>query len=36
MAKLLKLEKIINQFSKEINVDKTNILMMLLGDQNAG
>ena len=32
MAKLLKLEKIVGQFSKEIGVDKGNILMMLLGD----
>ena len=31
----MKLEKIIGQFAKEINVDKSNILMMLLGDQGS-
>jgi hypothetical protein len=35
MAKLLKLEKIMNQFSKEIGIDKKQILLMMLGgDKN--
>jgi|TARA_B110000285_G_C15136701_1_gene627457 hypothetical protein len=35
MAKLLKLEKIMSQFSKEIGIDKKQILLMMLGgDKN--
>jgi len=35
MAKLLKLEKIMGQFSKEIGIDKKQILLMMLGgDKN--
>lgn len=35
MAKLLKLEKIMIQFSKEIGIDKKQILLIMLGgDKN--
>jgi len=35
VAKLLKLEKIINQLSKEISIDKMNVIFMMLGDNNV-
>lgn len=35
MAKLLKLEKLINQLSKEIKIDKLNVVFMVLGEENV-
>ena len=33
--KLLKLEKIISKFSKDVGYDKSHMLRLLLGDQNS-
>lgn len=34
VAKLMKLEKLVNQFSKEIGIDRSNVLIMMLGEKN--
>lgn len=35
VAKLLKLEKLINQLSKEIKIDRLNVVLMVLGEDNV-